>query len=504
MTRAFLPLSAVLTFALACSSVAPPAIPQADPPATPSSTVVATTVAVPPDPPAAVPSKPTLALAVDPSNAGVLASQSSDVVVRVRLLGLETPVKQRPPVNLALVVDTSGSMSGAPIERAREACARLVDALQVGDSLSIVTFGTQSRTVVAAHTLDEKSKLRAKEEIAQIVAEGTTNMIAGLELGLAELSRTHRPTGMSRVVLLGDGVPNDATLIPGIARRVAGLGATITSLGLGLEFDETLMTQVAQLSGGRFHFIDDAARVSAVFEKEVTQVKRVASRMVTVDFSPGPGVKILEVLGAGAGGFATTRVNVADVIEGQTREIFVKLRVDAKASGSVELLDTNITYTDAGGQASFTTNEFESLRIVGKEQDLVETRKPEVQLEFVRLRVAQNLLDAIARARGGDVAGARTLLDQTVKLSTEESKRHGDADLASKAEEARKLKKTIASLAPRPAAFDPAMGTALGGGTGLSLHPTKPSAAPAALSADEALFVKRTHGAAQGALQGDR
>lgn len=180
---------------------------------------------------------------------------------------------------------------------------------------------------------------------------------------------------MSRVVLLGDGVPNDATLIPGIARRVAGLGATITSLGLGLEFDETLMTQVAQLSGGRFHFIDDAARVSAVFEKEVTQVKRVASRMVTVDFSPGPGVKILEVLGAGAGGFATTRVNVADV---------------------------------------------------------------------------------------------------------------------------------IASLAPRPAPFDPAMGTVLGGGTGLGLHPTKPSAAPAALSADEALFVKRTHGAARGALQGDR
>jgi Ca-activated chloride channel family protein len=441
---------------------------------------------------------------VDPSNSSVLGGKSSDVIVRVRLTGLETVQKQRPPVNLALVVDTSGSMVGAPIERAREACARLVDALQVGDSLSIVTFGTQARTVVAAHTLDDKSKLRAKEEIAKIPAEGTTNMSAGLELGLVELSRVHRPDGMSRMVLLGDGVPNDATPILGVAQRVAAIGATITSLGLGLEFDETLMTQIAQRSGGRFHFIDDAARVSAVFEKEVTQVKRVASRMATVDFSPGPGVTILEVLGAGASGLPTTRVNVADVIEGQSREIFVKLRVDAKTSGAVELLDTTITYADGSGRASFNTHEFETLRIVAKEADLVETRKPDVELEGVRLRVAQNLVDAIGRARGGDVAGARTLLDQTVKLSTEASKRHGDADLASKAEEARKLKKTIASLAPRPAPFDPAMGTAVGSGTGLGLHPTKPSAAPAALSADEALFVKRTHGSAQGALQGDR
>ena len=457
----------------------------------------------PPTAPAALqpqaPPAAQLSLAVDLSNAVVPADKASEVLVRVRVKGLALVEEKRPALSLALVIDTSGSMEGAAIERAREACQTLVDSLQDGDRVAIVTFGTSARSVVAAQTITSKVREDAKKAIREIRAEGTTNLAGGLSLGVSELQKIMSQGGINRVVLVGDGVPNDATQLPAIAANARALNVPITTLGLGADFDETVMTQIAQTSGGTFHFIDDASRVAGVFKEEIAKMTRVVARGTSVDITPGPGVSILEVLGAPASAITRgSRVTLGDMSEGQTRDIVVRLSVQpTKDGGSVELLDSLLTYQHGLRHVPMTENIFRSTKASKDEGVLSEGRNPEIELQSARLRVAQNIINAIAMARAGDPKGARALLDETARFATKEAKRLSDSELEKKATEALLLKKTVAGLAPLP---QPGLVAHAG-------HPGQPHPLPAPvaaaprMSAEDAMSIRRSHASAMGEIQ---
>src|SRR5690606_4880251 len=128
--------------------------------------------------------------------------------------------------------DTSGSMEGAAIDDARQACLTLVSSMKDGDGLAIVTFGSEPKVVLPATRLDAEARGRAKLEIGRIQASGTTDLAGGLSTGLAQLGELTRLTGAStdgikRVVLLGDGVPNDANAMGSLAAQAKALGAPI-------------------------------------------------------------------------------------------------------------------------------------------------------------------------------------------------------------------------------------------------------------------------------------
>ncbi|MBL8742033.1 MAG: VWA domain-containing protein, partial [Myxococcales bacterium] len=287
-----------------------------------------------------------LGVEISPEHTLVAPGKESELLVRVRVRGLPLADAKRPPLNVALVVDTSGSMAGSAIEEARAACAKLVDAMADGDALSIVTFGSGAKVVVPAVRLDAKSRRAAKSALATIVAEGTTDMAAGLNAGLAEATRFMSPDGNNRVVLVGDGVPNDPATTLSLVDQARSRSLPITALGLGPDFDETLMGTVAQRSGGSFHFIDDASQVATVFEKEIRRLSRVAARHVNVQLTPGPGVTIVEGFGLGATpngrGFL---FSLGDLAEGQVRDAIIKVKLTGHREGApIELLDAVATY----------------------------------------------------------------------------------------------------------------------------------------------------------------
>lgn len=439
-----------------------------------------------------------LSLAVDLSNAVVLADKPGELLVRVRLKGLPIADEKRPPLSLALVIDTSGSMEGEAIERAREACQTLVDSLKDGDRVAIVSFGTSPKTIVAAQTLTADVRAQAKKAIADIRAEGTTNLAGGLSLGMSELQRIMQPAGGNRLVLVGDGVPNDATQLPAIAANARNLNVPITALGLGAEFDETVMTQIAQTSGGTFHFIDEPSRVAKVFEAEIERMSRVVARATTVDVTPGPGVSILEVFGAPASALQRgSRLSFGELSEGQSRDVVLRLAVaPTKDGGSIELLDTVLNYTHGIRNVPMTETLFRRASATKDAAARDASRDLELELQGARLVIAQNLVTAIAMARGGDPNGARALLDETARFALSESKRLKDADLEKKAAEARALKKTVASLAPQPVMAVPVMHDG-----GVPRPMTAPVAAPVALSPAQALDLKRSHAGAMRELQ---
>lgn len=285
--RRFLPVLlgvSSLCVSVGCGQAVPPSVTpmkevtpapsaSADPVAGPDPFATAAPVA-----PAAKPAVPRADVELTASPSIVPVAKEQEIFVRVRVKGLSPEEKQRPALNVALVVDTSGSMDGAPIERARDACATLVDSMSDGDTLSIVTFGSKPQVIVAAGPVSVEWKKAAKKAIAEIRAEGTTDMAGGLRFGLDQARSKLSATGINRLVLMGDGVPNDSAQVLALADQAKGLGIPVTAFGLGADFDEALMTSLAQRSGGAYHFIDDASRVAQVFKDEISRMERVVAK----------------------------------------------------------------------------------------------------------------------------------------------------------------------------------------------------------------------------------
>jgi Ca-activated chloride channel family protein len=427
----------------------------------------------------------------------VKAGAPTELLVRIRVDVDELGRKGRAPVNLALAVDTSGSMEGEAIAHEREACQKLVDALSDGDRLSIVTFDTRPELLVPSTVLDKKSRAVVAARIRSIDARGTTDLAGGLSTALSQVIGYRQPDGINRIVLLGDGVPNDASTLPGLAQQAKQQGIAITSLGLGLDYDETVMGQLAQVTGGKFHYVKAAEDITAVLKDEVLKIERVAGRGATVQLVAGPGVTIHEVVGQGSPPAARVNVALGDLLSGEHRDLVVRLTVPARSAGAViELLDAEVIYQDAlGSNAQVRKDSFLSVRASDDEAQLKAGHDREVELSAARASVAALVVQAIATARAGVLPEAHKLIDRAEKLAREEGRALDDAELLAKAAEMSKLRKSLASLVPMQP-VQPLVPT--GGGPGTSMAP----APPRPVNPADAAAVREAHGEAMRSLQG--
>ncbi|MBL8601511.1 MAG: VWA domain-containing protein [Myxococcales bacterium] len=385
------------------------------------------------------------------ANRFVVAGARSELAARIRVAVPSISSLRRPPINLALVVDTSGSMEGRAIEDARVASRTLLESLHDGDRLSVITFDSQGRVLVPSTVLSAASRSTIAEQIAQIEARGTTAMAEGLRLGVAQVFANHDPAGINRIVLLGDGVPNDASGILETAQAAGARGVAITTLGLGLDYDETLMGNVAQRSGGHFHFVEDSSAVAAVFRDEVLRMERVVGRNAVAVLNAGPGVEVQSVVGLSA-----TRtdegivVPLGDVSEGSTRDLVVRLSVPSRRNGaSVELLDVTVRYVDAlqgGGQRE--RRAFVGVRASSNEAELRAGRNEEVERTVAAQQLASNTLEAIRDARSGNLAAAQQRLDQAIAQAEQQARVRNDVRLQRRVASLRGLRGALPSVAP--------------------------------------------------------
>jgi Ca-activated chloride channel family protein len=192
-------------------------------------------------------------------------------------LGLNSPLeadpRARPPLSLVVVVDVSGSMQGQKIQLVREGLELLIDGMKDGDQLSIVTYSDAAELQAPlAAVEDQRAELR---RIARaLVAEGGTNLAAGLEAGYRELTRAYDGSRQNRVILLSDGQPTagitDTASILALSRGYNSDGIGLTTIGLGSDFNIELMRGLAQQADGNFYFLEDVAAVSEVFQEELS------------------------------------------------------------------------------------------------------------------------------------------------------------------------------------------------------------------------------------------
>lgn len=233
---------------------------------------------------------------------GNMISGSDCTILQV---GLNSPLSiepgDRPPLNLAVAIDTSGSMAGNNrIGFVQQGLARLQNELRDDDQIAIILY---SSSAVVALPLTEVAGHR--NDIADVAnslrADGATNIHAGLSRAFEELLGAYDVDRQQRVIMLSDGVAtsgiSDAATIRSMSAAFVSEGITLTTIGVGTDFDLELMRGLAEDGHGNFYFLEDAGAVDEVFTEEVDTFLMPVAYDVDIDITLDPTWSIGDVIG---------------------------------------------------------------------------------------------------------------------------------------------------------------------------------------------------------------
>ncbi len=398
-----------------------------------------------------------ITLSADLSVPALPAERAAEIWAVVRIAATAPAGVPRPPINVGLVVDASSSMQGDAIAAARTAAGELIDALQDGDRLTIVSFGSTARRTVDGVVLDDETRAAARDAVAAIVAEGTTDLGGGLDQALSSLERFAAAGTVSRLVLLSDGVPNDPTVVPALVHRASSTGISITSLGFGLDYDEVLLEQLARDTGGAFAFVDAPDEIGPTFVAETRRLQGVLAKDLRLLLVPGPRCRMLVIDGVVVdGNLRRHELSLGDLGDGEERVVAVRMLVEPHRDGvTAELLDATIGYTTpASGQLAPPQSVFLSAPVTDDDAVLAAAIPAAIQQEVERARAAQATLGALQAARDGDVEQGRIVLREAIGAGSASAQQLGDPRLA---EQVRDMK-ALASELDGVAKVDPLAG----------------------------------------------
>ena len=238
------------------------------------------------------------------------------------------------PIDLALVIDTSGSMNGTKIESARAAAKELVNGLSDGDIVSLATFADAATPVVNAVALTPATRPVVLAAIERLSTGGGTNLHAGLSLGEINAITAPESHPVRRLVLLSDGLANVGLTSPEMLGALVERGlqahVQVTSLGVGIDYDERTLDALAVRTSGRLYHLGDPRATAAALHDELGLLTGTVASDAVVEIVPAPGVRLTGADGARFdwGGGGTLRIPLGALYGGQHREALVRLRVD--------------------------------------------------------------------------------------------------------------------------------------------------------------------------------
>ncbi|MBA2362901.1 MAG: VWA domain-containing protein [Chloroflexia bacterium] len=272
---------------------------------------------------------------------------------RYVMLSIDVPTVQtrRQPLNLALVVDRSGSMGGGKLERAKEAARQLVRNLTPQDRVALVAFASEVDVLAHSTTVTHNGRTRLLGAIDQIRTAGSTALHGGWWVGGQQVADFVDDERVSRVLLLTDGRANvgltDPELIAGQARELRQRGIETSAMGIGADFDDDLLKMMASSGGGAFHFIPDAPSIEDVVAGELGEMISQYARRTVVDVSLPRGVELrgclnkyeLDQTATGA------RVYIGDLLSGDLKRIVLKVSTPPGSIGEHLSITSKVVYT---------------------------------------------------------------------------------------------------------------------------------------------------------------
>ena len=265
----------------------------------------------------------------------------------------ELMAQVRMPLNFALVLDHSGSMKGAKLKNVKEAVKIVLDRLEPTDFVSVVIFDDTCQVVIPSMAANDKPGMKAA--IDRIRDAGGTTMSLGMIQGLNELRRWNIPNAVNRMILLTDGVTyGDTDRCRQLARDARAAGISIYPLGIGSDWDERLLDDIGEYSGGPpAEFIRNPEDALTLFEQQFQSAVAVAVRNATLTLrlpagvTPKKAVKVLPIISDLGPSVLSERqvvMPLGDLEKDTPQSVLVELMIDPRPAGLFRIAQAELTY----------------------------------------------------------------------------------------------------------------------------------------------------------------
>lgn len=214
--------------------------------------------------------------------------------------GCPLPERVYRPMNLAVVLDRSGSMAEErKMEYARQAVLSLIDRLSPQDFVSIVIYDNVVSTIVPMQHVEDKEAL--KRLVSEVYPRGTTNLGGGMTEGFRQVEKYLGRELVNRVILLSDGLANQGITDPGelerIAERYRRMSVSLSTIGVGLDYNENLMLGLANHGGGNYYFVAQPGQLPSILDHELSGLSTVVMQDARIEVTLGDGVAVDDVIG---------------------------------------------------------------------------------------------------------------------------------------------------------------------------------------------------------------
>ncbi len=331
------------------------------------------------------------------------------------------------PLNIALVIDCSGSMQAErKLETVKSAALSILDQLAPGDRFALITYNHTAQLHISSTPMEDLSDARAI--IRGLVAGGSTNLGAGLQLGYDEVRRYARADSMNRVFLLSDGLANNGITSPGVLNDIAAAEArrnvSLSTFGVGVEFNEKLMADLSEYGHGMYYFIEKAGMIQDALTQEFLAARAVVARDIRFAIQLDPGLKVEQVF---ANSYRINgnqiHVQLGDLSAGELRRLQLRLKMPAMDRGRHEVGTVRLSYRDGEGsgireesQPLFLEYDHYGAGLAGTLDQGIKERSQVFEARYAR----DNAALAFDRGKADD---ARQMLEKSISLMEQSARK---------------------------------------------------------------------------------
>lgn len=336
------------------------------------------------------------------------------------------------PLNLALVIDKSGSMAASDkMSRVKSSLHTMIGKLRPDDIVSIVVFDTEARVLCPAGRIGDGYAIR--NAIDGIIADGSTNLHGGLMLGYKEAMKNFRKGATNRVIMLTDGIANVGTTSPSdIARESSefnGQGIDLSTIGVGMELNNDLLRTLAKSGRGLYHFVADSIDIEKVFITELQSLISQAARQPELTVESSGGLTIEKIYGytpriRGNG----TSISLENMNNGLTQVVMIKFR-SRERSAVDHNVRVKLSYFDVAKQRM--AGDVQEVTLRSSDQRYCELLvDPEVKKNFTIAQLAQSLFDMREAVKAGRFNQGEAFLDTSVSQTYSRYPNMEDKDIS--------------------------------------------------------------------------
>lgn len=363
-----------------------------------------------------------LKISWDLSHNLVQAQGASHLFVLVKITAPRVEEKKRTPLNLALVLDRSGSMAGDKLKFAIHAAKFLVSQLSPQDFFSVVKFDDQVNTIYPAQHITNKDNL--KQIIDGIVEGGSTNLSGGWLAGSQEILKNLGGKQVNRIILLTDGQANQGiTAKPELVKIAAELAAknvSTSAIGFGKDFDENLLMGIGEAGRGNFHYIDSPEKAPRVFSEELSELLTLFAQNLVMTISPSEQVSYTGVhhdYPVSVNNKGEAKIELGDIYSADEKVVLLEFIMPAaKAGKKVGVSVLTLSYQQIYKKLRF--HEVSAFVKVGyghTEEVAQQKINPVVQRELLLCDASTGRKDAVTKADSGDFEAARKRLNELIE-----------------------------------------------------------------------------------------